>query len=185
MLLLLLQLLTARTLSVQPGHPQSDFNERIVVAAKAGELEEVQGLCTRPEADLGYQNFYGNTALHLAALGGHTAVVELLLAHDSECIMASNVSIRTQIGRTPLHLAAMGGRLEASHLLLDSGAEVNAATPDGETPLHLATMLGFMNVTELLIQRGADIHATTAGIYETVWQKVSKRGSITGTTRGC
>ena len=100
--------------------------------------------------------------------------------------MASNVSIRTQIGRTPLHLAAMGGRLEASHLLLDSGAEVNAATPDGETPLHLATMLGFMNVTEPLIERGADIHATTAGIYETVCQKASKRGSITGTTRrGC
>ena len=46
-------------------------------------------------------------------------------------------------------------------------------------------MLGFMNVTELLIERGADIHATTAGIYETVWQKASKRGSITGTTRGC
>ena len=40
--------------------------------------------------------------------------------------------------QTPLHLAAEEGYLDMAEVLLDHGADVNAANADGDTPLHLS-----------------------------------------------
>ncbi len=41
-------------------------------------------------------------------------------------------------------------------MLLDAGAEVNAATQKGNTPLHVAAYKGYGGTTRLLLARGAD-----------------------------
>ena len=40
--------------------------------------------------------------------------------------------------QTPLHLAAEEGYPDMAEVLLDHGADVNAANASGDTPLHLS-----------------------------------------------
>jgi hypothetical protein len=74
-------------------------------------------------------------------------------------------------GATLLHVAAEYCNREAAALLLDRGAEVNAASVDGQTPIfHAVTQFddrGF-EVAQLLVERGADlsIRVKLPGHYE-------------------
>ena len=45
-------------------------------------------------------------------------------------------------GRTPLHIACSRGHKKCVHVLLTSGARVNAATDTGWTPAHCACETG-------------------------------------------
>ena len=46
--------------------------------------------------------------------------------------------------QTPLHLAAQRGYPDMAEVLLDHGADVNAANDDGDTPLHLSLKMELM-----------------------------------------
>lgn len=83
----------------------------------------------------------------------------------------------TLAGATLLHVAAEFGGLEAARLLLDLGADVNAAAAidangvGGQTPIfHAATQFDDygLAVAELLIERGADlsVRVTIPGHYD-------------------
>jgi len=61
---------------------------------------------------------------------------------------------------TPLMFAAREGHVEVARLLLDAGAEVNAADRNGITPLFMAIGSNRIPAARLLVERGADIHAT-------------------------
>ncbi|MDP6439812.1 MAG: ankyrin repeat domain-containing protein [Candidatus Brocadiia bacterium] len=74
----------------------------------------------------------GRTALHGAALMGHSAAAELLLAYGAQ------VNARDALGKTPLHWAAQYGEQEVVGLLLTSGAEVHVRDTEGRTPLDMA-----------------------------------------------
>lgn len=70
-------------------------------------------------------------------------------------------TINPESGTSPLMLAAALGFLNMCTLLLDHGADPNAADHAGNTPLHLAIM-GYgenLPVVETLIRRGADVNA--------------------------
>ncbi len=60
---------------------------------------------------------------------------------------------------TPLHHAAIGNQAAAARLLIERGANVNAAASDGGTPLHAATFLGNTEVVTALIEHGANLNA--------------------------
>ncbi|CAL9110879.1 unnamed protein product [Musa textilis] len=100
----------------------------------------------------------GGTALHLAALNGHTRCVRLLLTdyvpsipefwnimrgkstHDSsipdfdKSSLSKLVNQKADGGITALHMAALNGHAETMHLLLDLGASVSQVTvEDGST----------------------------------------------------
>ena len=65
------------------------------------------------------------------------------------------------IGFTPLHYASFRGHKELAKLLIDHGANPNAAdTRVGRTPLHFAVNSRRKETAQLLIEHGADINKT-------------------------
>jgi ankyrin repeat protein len=62
-------------------------------------------------------------------------------------------------GLTPLDWAAMKGGKEMVGMLIEKGANVNAAKKDGETPLHTAANGGHKEIAEIMIEKGAKVDA--------------------------
>ncbi|MGB7131883.1 MAG: ankyrin repeat domain-containing protein, partial [Candidatus Sulfotelmatobacter sp.] len=56
---------------------------------------------------------------------------------------------------TALSVAAARGREEVVRLLIENGANINAADLDGGTPLHWARTHGYQHIEDLLRQHGA------------------------------
>jgi ankyrin repeat protein len=69
---------------------------------------------------------------------------------------------RHALGVTPLHAALFGRQANAALLLIDRGADVNAARAGkgwpraGWTALHYAAALGFERLVHPILDRGAD-----------------------------
>lgn len=63
--------------------------------------------------------------------------------------------------QTPLHIASRLGNVDIAMLLLQHGADVDAATKDSYTPLHIAAKEGQDEVASVLIEHGASPTATT------------------------
>jgi len=72
----------------------------------------------------------------------------------------SQGSPREMIG---LHLAAYFGIETIVQLLLEKGADVNAADQGGWTPLYRASGMGHIDVVKLLLEKGAHIEAADRG----------------------
>lgn len=98
------------------------------------------------------QDTSGYSALHHAALNGHTGIVRLLLEHDA------SPNIIDSKGSSPLHLAAWSGNLEIVKLLLSGPAicNVNLTTKDDETALHCAAQYGHTAVVSVLLEHACD-----------------------------
>ena len=62
-------------------------------------------------------------------------------------------------GMTPLLFAARDGSFDAARVLIEAGADVNAADPNGITPLMMAITNGKIPVAQLLVDKGADVRA--------------------------
>jgi hypothetical protein len=92
-------------------------------------------------------------AMHVAAEGGYTDIVSLLLEHDVD------VDSRDGIGMTSLHWASYGGTLSAGQCLLDHGADINARDEHDWTPLFDAACRGHVEFAQMLLERGAVIDA--------------------------
>ena len=126
------------------------WEEPIILAAAAGKLQELQQELARQKQvdtrDLEFQR----TSLHWAALGGHDAVVRLLLAHGADL----NV-IEPNHGRTPLLKAVAGGQEPVVRRLTDAGARFDTADMLGDTPLTLATRQSSVAMARLLLETRA------------------------------
>ncbi len=112
----------------------------------------------------------GATPLLRASLCGDLTVVKLLLAHGAD------PRIPTFDHTTPLMVAAGVGwadgmmreysekqTVELIKLLLDLGADVNAANDHGITALHGAAYKGANQAVQLLVDRGAKLDAKDNG----------------------
>jgi ankyrin repeat protein len=110
------------------------------------------------------------TALMRAAFSGDLELVTLLLAKGA------NPAIVSKDNETMLEAAAALGfiqgyskgrsaaeRLSVIKLLVDLGADVNAADDYGITPLMAAANLGEVSIIQFLIDRGADLGAYDLG----------------------
>jgi ankyrin repeat protein len=93
----------------------------------------------------------GSHEIFQAAGAGDMARLQLLLKADPQL-----ANLKSQRNWTPLGTAATSGRLEAVKLLLETGAEVNAADNYGNTALSAAAFHGQTEIVRLLLAKGAN-----------------------------
>lgn len=131
---------------LDPNTVDAQGNSLLILAAREGYVDTVASLLPyRPK--LGWRNLIGDSALMLAVLKGHEAVVDLLLEAGAPL---------EHDGWAPLHYAAFEGRLSILDKLLARGATIDALTPNRATALMLAARNGHIQVVRRLLGAGAD-----------------------------
>jgi len=95
---------------------------------------------------------HGGTALQAAVIGKEFGLVGRLID------LGANVNAPgpVQNGGSAIAIAAASGSLEIAHILIDAGADINAANGAGHTAFELAAAYGRLDMVQLLINAGAD-----------------------------
>ena len=109
-------------------------NKAIHWACSFGNTQAARILLER-RADPNSENGDGETPLHLACLWCSPEFVRELIEHHPVKIEA-----RDSKGATPLNRVAEGGFEHNLQVLIEKGADVNAARKDGTTPLQAACL---------------------------------------------
>lgn len=120
----------------------------LTIAARDRNWNAAKALLASPALNVNQLNASGESALMLAALRGDIDWCRRLLDRGAAVQIP---------GWSPIHYAATGPNAEIVALLLDRGAEVDAASPNGSTPLMLAARYGGEASVDLLLRRGADL----------------------------
>ena len=100
-------------------------------------------------ADVEAEGRGGNRALHIAAMNGHTAALELLLQRGAD------IGAIDGLGNLAHHHAANNGHTAALALLLERGAAVDAVNVWGYRALDRAAAGGHSDAVALLRTHGA------------------------------
>ena len=160
----------------------------LLIAADAGNIEIVEILLEKmiENGTTNVKGTTGETALYLAAQGGHFEIAKKLIPHV-------DVNAATEEGRTALHQACQAGCLPLVQLLVESGVkltaresaptplmlaiakqsieiiryllddcgvDVNETSDDGDTALHQACQIeDGHEYVQVLLDRGANVHA--------------------------
>lgn len=115
------------------------------LASQEGKTNAVEALLRNPELrvdDADKRN--SNTALHYAALNGHTDTVNFLIGSgaDKDAVDKN--------GNTALHLAVLFDKVDALKTLLKLKADPNLQNIHGNTPLHIAILQDNMESVRVL-----------------------------------
>lgn len=114
-------------------------------------------------------NEAGETPLFAATVANDMALVKLLLAAKADPKQRSHevpssgvrngvTNTFVFVGNLPLHWAAWTNAVEIGRILLDHGAEVEAATRVGASALQYAAAQDHREFAELLVSRGAQVN---------------------------
>ena len=93
----------------------------------------------------------GRTLMHWAALGGHEAVIDLLLSKKNV-----DLDPKDSDNWTPLTCAASRGHETVVELLLSKGVDPDSKDRFGQSPLSWAALRGHRTVVSLLLSKGVD-----------------------------
>ncbi|XWS65808.1 hypothetical protein CRYUN_Cryun05aG0145400 [Craigia yunnanensis] len=149
--------LSALDVARDKGHEEMveimERGEEVLMAARCGDMRRLQSLLQKGAA-MNFQDQYGLTALHAAAIKGHKDVISMLVE------LGSDLERQDNEGHTALHLAVECGQLEVVEALIDTGANANAKTKTGVTPLYMAKTMGYDDISHLLVNRGISGGAT-------------------------
>lgn len=121
----------------------------LTIAVTERSVKTVKLLLTQTTIDVNALNSAGESPLMMAALKGDATGVKLLLDSGAKV---------NQPGWSALHYAATGPEPKVVQLLIERGAEVEAASPNGSTPLMMAAQYGSEDSVNLLLARGADVN---------------------------
>jgi len=99
-------------------------------AAQMGNLKLMQSLLNKPSFNINELDANGDSALHIAAVAGHTDVVSILLDKNID------INMQNKEGRTPLHMSALSGQLAIVKQLFEGGAKSLIVDNRNQTPLQ-------------------------------------------------
>ncbi|XP_041372320.1 ankyrin repeat and SOCS box protein 1-like [Gigantopelta aegis] len=119
--------------------------------AFVGDHHQLSKLLLNPEVrgQINKKNHLGCTALRLAATGGHTECVEILLREGA------NIDIPDVKAQTPLFVAVKNNHTETAHALLQQGADPEGDLENNTSPIYTACMNGCIHLVKLLIDYNA------------------------------
>jgi len=123
--------------------------DAIIAACNSGDVDEVERLLKADPALATASTMFGSQPIHAAYLGGHGAIVELLLSRGVQIddFLAAELGMCDRVkraletdrtftlafssaGSTALHRACYWGQFEVVRLLLERGADPNSPTRD-------------------------------------------------------
>jgi ankyrin repeat protein len=126
-------------------------------AVERGSLEDVVDFL-ECGANVNDTDSNGNTALMVAAKGGHTDIARALIGRGADVNGGDKNNVNNQ-GNTALMMAAEHGWAEIAQLLIDSGADVNLTSDFyNTTALFNAAKEGHEPIVRMLIESGIDIN---------------------------
>ena len=106
-------------------------------------------------ADPNAKNAQGLSALEVATLGGHSAIVEILLAKLPVLGVGETKPESAQFAS--LQLAATEGDIATTQALIDRGVDINVQDPHSDgTSLFLAVQQGQGGTVKMLLENGAN-----------------------------
>ena len=163
-------------LSTRKNRPQRET--ALMIAAELGNLAMAKLLIARG-ADVNVEAQFQITAIDIAIVNNHPAMVNLLLKSGAEihpdCLIhAAKAGIDLRIarsllrqgadpnaqnkslGQTAIHVAAFQGRSDVARLLIRAGAHINIRNKHGHGPLSCAILRDRNDMFLLLLKRGAD-----------------------------
>ncbi|XP_063163671.1 nuclear factor NF-kappa-B p100 subunit isoform X1 [Candoia aspera] len=123
----------------------------------------VAGFLLQAGADPTLLDRYGNSVVHLAVHLDDEEMLKTLLCHLGSQTLPL-LEIPNYLGLFPVHLAVKCTKPACLELLVEEGANVNAAErQSGRTPLHLAIEMDNLNMAICLMKKlGADVNAQTS-----------------------
>ena len=162
--------------------PVTDLSP-LSLATKIGDETFVRALL-RGGIDADMLETDGTTALHHAISRGHIKVAETLVTaganpkimdlkegrscfyracflnreHLLRVLLQGHFDPNTAEDVPPMHVSAGYNRFKLVELLLESGADLECASPTGDTPLLNAVRHGHPAMVEFLLSKGADLH---------------------------
>jgi len=141
----------------------------LMTAARTGDVDAVKVLLARGADVNARESWHGETALMWTVSERHPAVARELIAKGADVNARSAVNKWERQnsaeprekwlplgGLTALEFAARDGCVACIPVLLDGGADINAADQDGITPLLSSLINGHYDVAGMLIEKGAD-----------------------------
>ncbi|XP_052792914.1 death-associated protein kinase 1-like isoform X2 [Mya arenaria] len=121
-------------------------------AAEEGNLEGIKGLASMAQKiDLHSANKHGETAVHMAASGGHTEVIRFLQSKGAD------IAALDKQGDSGVYWAARQGHVEVIQYLHEEGVALHTQNKSGETAAHVAARYGHLAVIEYLVSAGVDM----------------------------
>lgn len=133
-----------------------DINGRTALDLSSfrGHNECVEALINQGASILVKDGVAKRTPLHAAVSNGHTTCLRMLI-EGVEGLDA--VDVTDGKGQTPMMLAVANGHIDAVILLLEKGANINAADKQGCTALHRGVVTGHEECVETLLEHDASI----------------------------
>jgi ankyrin repeat protein len=120
----------------------------LAAAAWNGYEQITESLIATGQVNINTREMQGLTPLFLAIVFQHEEIVKILLCEET-----IEIECRDRKGRTPLHYAASRGQLSIARMLLQKGADANAADNTEETPLDKAIVGGHEIMVKAILER--------------------------------
>ncbi|MBN1239172.1 MAG: ankyrin repeat domain-containing protein [Gammaproteobacteria bacterium] len=152
-----------------PNETGNEGETVLMTAARTGGVDAARVLLERGADVDARESWHGQTALMWAAAQGHPDMLRLLVEHGADVNARSNLEEwERQVTAEPrakwlppgsmtaLLFAAREGCVDCVPVLVELGADVDAATPDGINPVLSALINGHYDVAGALLEAGAD-----------------------------